>query len=562
MPDNNINSEENGAKNNISGDENTNPDQPIKENDPEKAAEEPVPAIFNTDIKSRVKETNYQISLLSENLLRVQVITKKAVKIISTVKDTITNSETQSNEFYFYPLTEGNLQDAEILIAIDEDAAEKVDDKLPEEKDDSTVEVAPVVNEPKINSNFQINLINENLLKVRINTNKGVRIDSSAKDKKFTKQIQSNKIYVKPKLESEKQEVEIIIAITPEVRSTITDTSDSAEEVVKLVPNPEVMDLIKPPDYTDYGEDNFEPIPGYKNPFDALRKLIQKNLTIGIIAAVSLHFVAAAFAYYNIGKKQKDISPEEQARLIVIQDLPDPKIKLENIEDPNKPKVEVPPVEENPTEPNREITPRRVIRPPAVNRHRVETNEEETADTSSSSDINRELDSLRKLVDEIGEDTTGADTSTASYEIPDSLRNSFSENDIGLAMYFPKNWKLTDQREINKNETEFRGVVITDTTAEQPGTMTLFIFLDTENKDFSSEDFKTDFKMIDTTLTGFVKEPKTIAGFTEYKFYVFNKLGTEKLSLKAQVRKQFFDQYKNEIEAVVRSISIRKKEDL
>ena len=33
-------------------------------------------------------------------------------------------------------------------------------------------------------------------------------------------------------------------------------------------------------------------------------------------------------------------------------------------------------------------------------------------------------------------DSVKTDSVTAAYEIPDSLRNNFNENDIGLAMYF------------------------------------------------------------------------------------------------------------------------------
>ena len=148
------------------------------------------------------------------------------------------------------------------------------------------------------------------------------------------------------------------------------------------------------------------------------------------------------------------------------------------------------------------------------------------------------------------------------YQIPDSLRNAFNEQDIGLIMNYPNYWKITDQREINKNEKEFKGVVLTDTTAEQPGTMSMFIYLDNEGKDYNAEDFTTEFQMLDTNLTAFAKEPKTLAGFTEYRFYIFNDTGVEKLSLRASVRKQFFDKYKQEIEAVVRSISIKKKDDI
>ena len=65
--------------------------------------------------------------------------------------------------------------------------------------------------------------------------------------------------------------------------------------------------------------------------------------------------------------------------------------------------------------------------------------------------------------------------------------------------------------------------------------------------------------MLDTNLTAFSKKPKTIGGFIEYRFYIFNKTGTEQLSIRANVRKQFFEEYKNQIDGVVRSISIKRK---
>jgi hypothetical protein len=411
-------------------------------------------------------------------------------------------------------------------------------------------------------------LINENLLKIRISTGNGVRIDSSGRDKRNLSQTQSNKIYLKQKQGNELQEIEITIEIDDEIKE-LKAVSDDGK--IKLIPNPEVMDLIQPPDYSsllqsDQSVTNDDVL--YKNPFDALRELIRRNLTIGLIAAVILHLAVAGFAFYSLSKKSIDPIPEEPSRLIVLQDLPDPKIKLENVEDPNKPKVEeaLPLIEE----PKREITPRRIVKPPEITRPREEEEDDDDTklDSTLKANLTAELDSLRQLRErELGDSLLGLSDSTRSdsisaYEIPDSLRNDFNENDIGLAMYFPKNWKLMDQRDINKNEKDFKGVVLTDTTAEQPGTMTMFIFLDNENKDYNAEDFKTEFVMIDSNLTAFSKEPKTIAGSTEYKFYIFNNLGTEKLSVTASVRKQFFDQYKDEIEAVVRSISIKKKEDL
>lgn len=536
-------------------------------------AKEPPVSSVAENMKPKSKESNYQISLIDENLLRVVVSTGRAVKIDSIVREVKGAAESQSNEINLHPRIDYSIQEVEVLIAIEEitntdtvSETQPVFDEpgsdLVRQESHESEEAEP--NEPS-KSNYQLNLINENLLKIKIITNKSVRIESAARDKRNQTQIQNNKTILKPKTENSLQQIEITMAI--EAAPAYERGLPNGEGKSSLIPNPDVVDLIRPPDYSSLlrGGNEFqsEDKNGYQNPFDSLRQLIKKNLTIGIIAAIVLHTAGAALAFYTISKKTNAASPEEPTRLIVLQDLPDPKIKLEDVEDPNKPKIEetvVPP--EKTAEPKREISPRRTVKPPVVTRPKKQR-EDTKLDSSVEANLNRELDSLRKLADETATpDTTAADTTRSDFEIADSLQNNFSENDIGLVMNYPKNWKLTDQRDINKNEKNFKGVVLTDTVAEQPGTMTMFIFLDNENKDYNAEDFKAEFKMNDSSLNAFSKEPKTLAGFTEYRFYVFNKLGTEKLSLRASVRKQFFDQYKNEIEAVVRSIRIRKKEDL
>jgi hypothetical protein len=84
----------------------------------------------------------------------------------------------------------------------------------------------------------------------------------------------------------------------------------------------------------------------------------------------------------------------------------------------------------------------------------------------------------------------------------------------------------------------------------------LFIHLDKEGKEFTKEGFNTEFKMDDTTSTAYVKEPLTQAKNTYYRFYIFTK--TDKLFVDAQVKEEFFNDYKNYIEALVRSIRIAK----
>ncbi|MDQ3020656.1 MAG: hypothetical protein M3R36_08810 [Bacteroidota bacterium] len=555
-----------------------------EENSTDKSSGQETPS--HKIIPVKPKDGNYQISLINKYLLKVLVLTNGGVKINSTVIEKKTSAETQSNEIYLNPKPDFGMQEVEIMIEVEEkNAGNKIKENISDNisaniPDNISVNADFAADEKKDSvgeSIFKFDTINENLLKIKIITSEGVKIDSIARDKKISVQTQSNRIYLQPKSEDEIQEVDITISIESKKKEIKEDAFEKTDDIkFKFIPNPEVSDLIQPPDYSSLHlpdpystENNLDSGRGIKNPFDALRNLIRKNLVIGIIAAVILHLAAAAFAFYNISKKQKPLEPEEQGRLIVIQDLPDPKIKLENVEDPNKPKVEENPIVNEPDiiEPKREVTPRR-IRPPTVTRPKREQEEEDVKlDSSIDANLTRELDSIRRLLTENpGSDTTLADStgdSTMSvFDIADSLKNNFSENDIGLAMYYPKNWKLIDVRDIDKKEKIFKGLIITDTTASQPGTMNLFVSLDPEGKEFKSEDFKTEFKMNDSTLRAYLMEPKASAGSVSYKFYIFNNLATEKLLINAQIRQQFFDQYKNEIEAVVRSIRIRKKEDL
>ena len=525
------------------------------------------------------KENNYQISLINEDLLKILVsANKKSVKIDSVVIDSDTSVQSQTNEINIYPKLDLSFQEAEVLIEIlnDEVTTESkeiksidsdiVNETYQKSGKESTEETAPEVKPQK--SNYQINLINENLLKIRIITFESVRIESVSRDKKNSVQSQNNKIFIKQKPDSSSREIEITIALEEYSKEAMYSGLETTEDgKVKLIPNPEVVDLIQPPDYSSlYNEEFVEENLSYKNPFDNLRELVRKNLTIGLIIAVTLHLAVAGIVFFKLSGETDKAGIEEPQRLIILQDLPDPKIKLENVEDPNKPKVEEIPLPPDNQDPKREVTPRRVVKPPTITRPK---REETKLDSNVDANLTRSLDSLRQLREGGLNDSSLAladsilnSGDSTFYEIPDSLRNAFNEQDIGLIMNYPNNWKITDQREINKNEKEFKGVVLTDTTAEQPGTMSMFIYLDNDGKDYNAEDFATEFEMLDTNLTAFSKEPKTLAGFTEYRFYIFNDTGIEKLSLRASVRKQFFDKYKQEIEAVVRSISIRKKDDL
>ena len=575
----NIPNSEESSHNISENKEKQNPAETVSESgQSEKETDAPKEIPKMPSIRPGSESSNYQISLINQNLLKVNVTTKKGVRINSTVTERKTSSETQNNEIYLFPKFDNSVQEVSVMISIDAD--EKKEEQLRTQTEaDNTInqDIHETVKETETEtsrsaeklsgSNYQINLINENLLKLKIETKKGVRIDSFSRDKLTSSETQSNKIYLHPLSDNGLQVIDIMLEIDTAKQEIVTRDEEGN---IKLIPNPEVVDLIQPPSYpVPYGtEEIADPLTGFVNPFDALRRLIQRNTSIGIIVAIIMHLAGAGLAYVTISKKSKDAQPEDLSRLIVIQDLPDPKIKLQDIEDPNKPKETIiQGIQDSAkvTNPKKELKPRKIVRPPVVSRPKRD-DENTNKDSLNEAGVNRMLDSLRRITEGTSKDTTSDSTKTdtvkSAYEIPDSLKNNFNEKDINLAMYFPKNWKLTDQREINKNETDFKGVLLTDTTAAQSGTMTMFVYLDAENKDYNAEDFKTEFMMNDSLLNAFSKEPKTLAGFTEYRFYIFNKVGTEKLSIRASVRKQFFDQYKNEIEAVVRSIRIKKKEDL
>ena len=271
---------------------------------------------------------------------------------------------------------------------------------------------------------------------------------------------------------------------------------------------------------------------GKKSPYNIARIIYARNFQIGLIGGVIIYLILI-FSFYAVASKDEIVEEAPQQRLIVIQDLPDPKIKLENIEDPNAPPEEEK-TEEDGTIPKRIPTIRRNFNRPPITKNPVkDTNT--VKDTTGLADTN-----------------TVRDTSTASgNSIPDSLMQPYSGNDIGLIMNYPNNWKLVDSREINVNVEKFEGVVMADTTVKE-GTFNMFVRLDPQGKPFDRNRYKNPFDMNDSTITAFSADPEESAGKIEYHFYL---LGNKNLEAYAVVDADKFEEYKAAVEAVVRTIS-------
>ena len=419
-------------------------------------------------------------------------------------------------------------------------------------------------------SNYQISLIDENLLRVKVITDKSVGIDCSVKEKSALTgsagEKQLNKILIHPTEDKQKQEIEIIVSIggsfsDVKILDPIGHDEKKIEthQIQKLTPNPLVANLIqnfgekKKDEYNPQTpEEKLEARIGPKNPWALNRLFVRKNLIRGFIGSLIIYFVSV-ISFYSIASKKNDNNDViETQRLIVMQDLPENQNLQQHVEDPNKPpEEEKPKVEEDGTTDNKTvppIVPKKIKKPPRI----IGPEPIKRDTTSITTKTDKEIDSLRNANNLVKK---GIDTSKFSfYTIPDSLKKEYSQNDVGLHIpVIPKNWKIIDSRMININQTEFEGVVITDTTKRE-GTLSLFINLDKDGKEYSKEGFSTEYKMTDTTSTAYVKEPFTQAKYTYYKFYIFTK--TDKLYINAQVKEEFFNEYKNNIEALVRSITV------
>jgi hypothetical protein len=148
---------------------------------------------------------------------------------------------------------------------------------------------------------------------------------------------------------------------------------------------------------------------------------------------------------------------------------------------------------------------------------------------------------------------------TNRYNIPDSLKRTFGENEIGLNIIYPAGWTVRDSRFFNPDEKEFSGVILnTDSLSEDPGAVQLTIIIDDDQRYFSKIKFKNTFTMLDSLSQALSAEPERFESRKEisYKFYIF--APTNKIYVDANVKDNFFEKYKPIVEAIVRSIRIAK----
>jgi len=481
--------------------------------------------------------------------------------------DDMNDTETSGNDETTVKAQENN-QEPDSEIQDSNQSAQPETEEKSENTDNTQVESQKISEEAEIStpavhkeSNYQVSLTDENTLKVKVTTNDSVSLDFSVKDKsaaESSEETQSNKIFIRPRHGSLKQEVEILVKIG-EIKSAETEIEQKpAVEKPKpvLTPNPIVADLIqrfskpKPVEETSGPKTPDEILEDKlvrKNPWIINREFMRKNLQYGFYAA-NIIIIIFAIVVFNIAsaKKPDQNNGEEQKRLIVMQDLPENLNQLnQQVDDPNKP-----PEEESTT--GTDVTTPQIrtpkIKPPKVILPKVNT------DTSISS-INKELDSLRKKNLTGNINGTGDSNLINTSLLPDSLLKTLAENEVGLIGKFPPNWKQIDSRAININQKEFTGIILVDTTAKRKEeAVNMSIQLDPKGSYFNT--YKFEKVMVEDSLrTLFNIEPKVEGNLTYYRFYVASKSGNVFIS--SYVEPGSFEKYKPEIEQVVKSILIK-----
>ncbi|MCE1165908.1 MAG: hypothetical protein LWX07_10955 [Bacteroidetes bacterium] len=541
-----------------------------------------------TDTAGSVSDSNYQVSLIDENVLMVKVATVESVLVECSVKDKAmgkTSEEIQSNRIFIHPVAGEFKQEVEVLVTVGGQAKPEIESKPVEETAETNEtpaapETVPAEEQkPKISkeTNYQVTLTDANILRIKIPTKKSVTIESSVKDtsgESESEEIQSNRIFIHPKSGTLRREVEIFIKIGVEETHGYSDAPRGREEKhepkkssgIKLTPNPIVADLIdkfrepKEEAIVINGrtpEEILEDRLGRKNPWRIYHRILERNLLRGAVAANVIAIIAAIIVFVITPKTVKEDETTEQKRLIVMQDLPENlNQQMQSIDDPNKP-PETP--KEDGTTGSDVTTPK--ITTPKIKAPRITVPKVNVKQDTSIANLNNELDSLRKknISGNYTGKVNGTDTGKVNTSLmPDSLLKNLTENEVGLIGKFPPNWKQIDSRSININQKEFSGIILVDTTAKKKEeALNMSIQLDSKGDYWKQFQFKNVLEE-DSLRTIYSLDPKIEAKLTYYRFYVASKI--DNVFIAAYVEPSLFDKYKAEIEQVVKTIRISKPE--
>lgn len=287
--------------------------------------------------------------------------------------------------------------------------------------------------------------------------------------------------------------------------------------------------------------------------FLILKKIYQPNTRTGLIGSIIFHlFLILLMWQFLIPKGESTEEQNNNQRIVVVEDLEMPKFNppdLDKIKEEEEQKLkEEQEVKDNnvnvrPKINNKRITPN--IKRPNTNND-VDTNKLATNDTNkpkNDTNITKNSRDTNRIV------------------VPDSLKSSFDQNDVGLKLWFPKGWNLMDNRQVNLNQKEFSGVIIaTDSLSEDPGAVNMFVIIDDPaHSKYNKATYKNPFQMTDSLTAAYVTDPMKGSGkrMTTKYFLFTDPTGLKNIEVNVEFASQaMLEKYQKLVDEVVRSIKI------
>ncbi len=361
-------------------------------------------------------------------------------------------------------------------------------------------------------SNYEITLISENLLRIKISTVKSVSINCAVKDISASSgeisDQKTNNIVIHPKQDNSIQEIEIFIELG-ELENTQEAIPKTQSKAGELTPNPEVAFLIKKTQSREPVLKSAELILdeklGRKNPFHIAREVYKRNMTRSMIASLILTFTLV-FTFYGLASKKTSDDDEEPTRMLVLQDISEPKPPDNNIHDPVKPpeeKIDFSDEIKQKVNISKNVNPVKTIK----------RKEKPLIDTLGA-ELSRKLDSLEKIKNTTSSNE-GTDTTKISKNLStDSVYASYATfgiilNNAECSAYWSKTQYTPDFMKPGDSILTFVKN-IDDNKKEQ---IQLYVY----NKKFRYEEFKNKF----------IDENKFDIGDPEYTGYKVSEMDNE-----------------------------------
>jgi len=283
-----------------------------------------------------------------------------------------------------------------------------------------------------------------------------------------------------------------------------------------------------------------------KSDFSFRRKLYQPYTKKGFIISVVIHLFIILIMFLLIMPKEEDPNNNNQQRIVIVEDLEMPKFDppdVDKMKEDEKKKED-----QSGDDKTKNIRPniqKKTVMP------KIKRPSDNTDDTNKVSSI----DSSKFKID-----TTLTKLDTTRFLMPDSLRATFSENDVGLSMaYLSNGWKVIDNRNIS-GEKDFKGVILRlDSLNEDVKHVSVFILLDDPaHSVYNKNTYKNIFTMDDSTAAYVTDPQKLAAKKIQFKYFLFtDPVGLKNIHISADFdNDEMMQKYKPKVDAVIRTIKI------